>query len=411
MNSISFTSFPIAFFMKTPLLFALLGLGASPLAASAQSAITLSQSTFPATATTVERYQDANLPANAPATPTGANQNWDYRALTPLGAPYTIANLPVPAGSPFATAQWVRARTAAVGNFSYNFTSYYALSSAGRLGLGRTILRQPTSLAPLTGGANDSVVVNRQTIPFTTAGGTPYRDIPLPLTTGSREAGSLRFATTGTITVAAAGLNRTPFRIVQRIVQVDSVAGWGTARVPVAGSSTGSTPLAVLQVRERIVQQDSLYLNGAPAPALLLAALGLTQGQTRTYYTDLFFRNGSGQPVLDLYYNSRQFGVPAAADYSTESTLLASRLSAAAGGLAFVPNPSTPNAPVMLAALDGRHEALRLTVRDMLGRTVATAPARTNEPTAVLDGLPSGTYLLEAQSSTGTTSTLRVVRE
>lgn len=395
--------------MKKSLLASLLALLAGPLAASAQSAITLTSGTFPAAAGTLERYQDARPPATA--TPTGANRTWDYRSLVPQGGPYTIANLAVPAGSPFANAQWARPRTADLGNFSYAFTSYYALGSTGRLGLGRTVVRQPASLAPLTGGANDSVVVNRQTIPFTTATGAPYRDIPLPLTAGSREVGTLRFATTGTLTIAAVGLNKAPFRIVQRTTQVDSVAGWGTVRVPVAGSSSGSAALAVLQVRERVVQQDSMYLNGSPAPAALLAALGLKQGQMRVYYSDMFFRNNSAQPVLDLYYDSRLFGVPVAADYSTESTLLASRLAAAAAGLAFVPNPSSAHAPATLLALDGRHEALRLTVRDVLGRAVATASARTNEPTAVLDGLPAGTYLLEAQRANGTTSTLRIVRE
>ncbi|GAB3588614.1 T9SS type A sorting domain-containing protein [Hymenobacter daeguensis] len=397
--------------MKKHRLFPAFILGIGPLAALAQTPITLTQSNFPAAVGTVERYQDANLPAGMTATPTGASQTWDYRTLTAAGAPYTIAYLPVPSGSPFATAQWARARTAALGSFSYNFTSYYQLNSTGRLGLGRTILRQATSLGLLTGNSTDSVVVSRQTIPFTTASGTPYRDIPLPLTAGSREIGNLRFGTTGILTVAALGLTRAPFRIVQRIVQVDSVAGWGTARVPVAGSSTGSAPLAVLQVRERIVQQDSMYLNGAPAPALLLAALGLTQGQTRTYFTDLFFRSGSAQPVLDLYYNSRLFGTPNAADYSTESTLLASRLSAAAAGLAIVPNPGSTATATVLMALDGRHEALRLTVRDVLGRVVASAPARTNEPIPVLDGLPAGTYLLEILSNAGAASILRLVRE
>jgi len=399
-------------YMKTPLRLAFAALLASPFAASAQSAITLSQNTFPAAAGTVERYQDAYFSGTAPVTPTGANQTWDYRNLVPTGNPYTLDYLPVPAGSPFAAAQWTRARSASVGVLSYSFTSYYALNSTGRLGLGRTLTRQARGISTLTGGANDSVVISRQTIPFIAGGGTtPFRDIPLPLTAGSRVASTLRFATVGTLTVASAGYNRAPFRIVQRVVQVDSVAGWGTVRVPVAGNSAGSPALAVLQVRERIVMQDSMYLNGAPAPATLLAALGITQGRVTAYYSDLFFRNGSAQPALDLYYPNAAFGRPTAADYSTEASLLASRTPAAAAGLALVPNPSAANAPVVLAAANGRSEALRLTVRDMLGRPVANAAARTNEPTRVLDGLPAGTYLLEAQNSAGSSYSFRLVRE
>jgi hypothetical protein len=159
--------------------------------------------------------------------------------------------LPVPANPGIAGAQWTRARTAPVGFLAYNITSYYSLTANGRLSLGRTVARQATSLRALTGGTNDSVVVNRQTIVL----GTGLVDVLLPLTAGSHSRRSFRYGTTGTITIAAAGLNQAPFRLVKRGVYTDSVAGWGTVRVPVSGSATGSSAIPVLQVRTLSVGQ------------------------------------------------------------------------------------------------------------------------------------------------------------
>jgi hypothetical protein len=61
--------------MNKPLL--TLALLAAGFTAAAQTPITITQADFPAAAGAAERYQDANLPASVPATPTGANQTWD----------------------------------------------------------------------------------------------------------------------------------------------------------------------------------------------------------------------------------------------------------------------------------------------------------------------------------------------
>ncbi|MBF9220180.1 T9SS type A sorting domain-containing protein [Hymenobacter ruricola] len=392
--------------MNKPLL--TLTLLAAGFTAAAQTPITITQADFPAAAGAAERYQDANLPASVSATPTGANQAWDYRSLTPSGQAYALPYLPVPANSSIAGAQWTRARTAPVGFLAYNITSYYSLTANGRISLGRTVARQATSLRALTGGANDSVVINRQTISL----GAGLVDVALPLSAGAHYRRSFRYATTGIITVATAGLNQVPFRLVKRGTYTDSVAGWGTVRVPVAGSATGSSAIPVLQVRTLSVEQDSVYLNGAPAPAALLQVLNMTQGAITQYYQDDFRRRNSIQPVLSLYYATAQFGTPYTASYSTESTLLAVRnaLATELGGLSAYPNP-VARGPLTLWAGNGSRQPLRLTVRDVLGRALATAAAATGQPTAVLDGLPAGTYLLEAEGPTGARSTLRVVRE
>ena len=62
--------------------------------------------------------------------------------------------------------------------------------------------------------------------------------------------------------------------------------------------------------------------------------------------------------------------------------------------------------PLTLSTDNGCHEPLRLTVRDVLGRALATAPAATNEP-IIFNNLPAGTYLLKAEGATGARNTVR----
>ena len=376
--------------------------------AAAQAPIALTQATFPAAAGTVERYQSADAARSTlAATTTGPSQTWDYRSLVASSSgQYSVTNLPVPAPSAFAGAQWTRAQQSRIGGFYYTYTGYQALAATGRLALGRSLARQPLSLATITGGANDSVVINRQTVPYSSGG---IVDFPLPLTAGNRVSRNFRFGTTGTLTAQAFGLNNAPFRIVQRYQYVDSVAGWGTLRVPVAGAAAGSSAFPVLQVRSRTVRQDSIFLNGSPAPALLLQALNLTQGAITATYYDQFWRNNSAQPLLELYYPSPSYGTPTAADYSAESTLLAARAAAPAPATLRVwPNPVGADQNIHLALATS--PALTVAVRDAQGRLVAQGTAPAGQPVDLLRGLPAGIYLVETLTATGR-ATARVVVE
>ncbi|KAA9333350.1 hypothetical protein F0P96_10290 [Hymenobacter busanensis] len=395
--------------------FTLLPLALLALPALAQSPITLTQATFPASAATVEKYQDAALPAGLGTPTTGANQSWDYRALFPSGSAYQLLNLSVPPSPAFAGAQWTRANTNSIGNVSYVLTTYFNLTATGRMALGRSIIRQPFSIAARTGGANDSIVVNRQTVPY--GGPSGIADFPLPLTAGSRSQQTFRIGVAGTLTVAAAGLNRAPFRVVQRYTYVDSVAGWGTLRIPVAGRAAGSDPLPVLLVRSRTIRQDSVYLNGTPAPAALLAAFGLSQGAVTTFYLDHFWRTGSAQPLLELYYPNSRYTTPSFADYSTESNVLAVKASSgvAAQWQAW-PNPLAAGQPLQLA-LPGAQagQPVLLTVTDALGRVVLQQPlplvnSAAMLPAAATAALRPGLYTLTLRQGTHQAST-KLIRE
>lgn len=367
--------------------------------ALAQTAVTLAPATFPAAATTVEYYQDADAGRSSLApTATGANRTWDYRSLVSGGGgAYTLANQSVPAGG-IAGAQWARAEQTSLVGLTYAYVAYQALGPAGRLSLGRVVPRQVTYLGNVTGNGTDSAVVSRQTTLFGPAG---VVDFPLPLTAGSYARRTLRFATQGTITVQAFGLTNAPFRIVQRYVFVDSVAGWGTLRLPAAGRPAGTGPVPVLLVRGLVLRQDSIYLNGSPAPPALLAGLGVAQGEVSVAYYDRFWRPNSAQPALEFAYPDDLYRTPTGARYSTETSLLPTRPAALpATSVAVWPNPATPGQPLHV---EWNHagQPLALAVRDAQGRLVLRRVAPAGQPLALPTGLPAGLYLLEAITATG----------
>lgn len=363
----------------------------SGLTAVAQSPITLTQSNFPALASTVELYNIANPAGVVPAT-TGANQSWNYGSLTAAGQSTVTYGAP-PATPAFAGTTRTYAYALPLGPFQVAGTVSQALTTTGLKYLGYSIPLQRFGLGALTTVPTDSLIIPAQSMPVSAT------LVAFPTTVGTVNRNFYRSGTTGQVTAAIFSLNRTPLRLVQRITSTDSVAGYGTLRTPAAG---GTTANQVLLVRSRVVEVDSFYLAGQPAPALLLAGLGVQQGAVQLTYSDSFYRAGSSQEVLGLTYDSGTYQVVTGAYYSREASLLAARdgLAATVGGISAYPNPFTQG-PLVLAAGNGSHAAVTLTVRDVLGRQLAAGRGQLGQPSSLLAGLPRGSYLLEIATADG----------
>jgi hypothetical protein len=376
----------------------LLPLLTASLAAAAQTPITLTQSNFPALASTVELYNTASI-TGVTAPTTGANQTWNYGGL--IATSQASATYSAPSATPaFAGTTRTYMYALPLGPFQVQGVGSQALTSSGLKYLGYSIPRQRFGLAALTGVTTDSLVVPAQSV---TVGTTL---VAFPTTVGTVTKNVYRSGTTGLLTVSQVLLNKTPLRLVQRVSSTDSVAGYGTLRIPVSGGTSASQ---VLLVRSRVIEVDSFYLAGQPAPAVLLAALGVTQGVASGSYYDNFYRAGSSQPLLGFNYTSATYQTLQSAYYSRETTLLGTlpSLAAAVGGLSAYPNPLAQG-PLMLAAGNGSQAAVTLTVRDVLGRQLATGRGQLGQPTTLLAGLPQGTYLLEIGTADGQRAVQRV---
>jgi hypothetical protein len=344
--------------------------------------------------------------ATGVATPsTGANQTWNYTGLVANGQFSNSYTAPI-TSSPFTGTTRAYTYTISLGILTVQSTAYEALTATGLRYQGYRLLTQRFGLGSVTGFPTDSVVVPAQTVAANSI------RFAFPTTTGTVNRQSYRIGTTGLLTVALAGYNRTPLRLVQRMSNVDSVAGWGTVRIPTS-TGTASPLIAALLLRRRAIEVDSFYIGNQPAPALLLAALGITQGATTVSYSDALYRSGSSQPLLSLGYPSSARTAPNAVSFSREASLVTStrsELATQVGGLRAFPSPSADGS-LTIAAGNGSRQAVRLTVRDMLGRAFATTPAYTGEPTAVLAGLHTGLYLVEVEAASGARSTVRVAVE
>jgi len=370
----------------------------SSLATQAQTAITLTQSNFPATATTTDRWNSA-LPTNVAAPGLGANQTWNYASLQGVAPDVRTYAAPA-AGSAFPAATRTVNSSLTLGTINLVRVNYQQLSATGLANLGQSNPTQRFSLQQVTGSNTDSLIVLAQSTPAN------YQVVSFPFTTGSHLRQTYRIGVIGRLKVPALLLNNTPMRLVQNIVRVDSVAGWGNVLLPTA--SSGTVSVRALLVRRKYVQRDSLYLNGQPAPAALVAAFNLQQGQQTVYYSDWFYRENSGQTLLELYYANASYQAPNEIYYSTEASLLSSRSALTLTGISAYPNPAAAGSPVMLAAADGQRQTLTLTVRDLLGRSLATDTGITGQPTNVLAGLPQGNYLLEIRTADGRQGTQRI---
>ena len=188
------------------------------------------------------------------------------------------------------------------------------------------------------------------------------------MTSTTRTGRTKRVVTSSNITVQSYALNQAPLLYVQRITTLDSVVGWGTLRIPVAGNPSGSAPIPVLLERRSFVEQDSFYLNGQPAPAALLNALGQTQGVTSSTYRQRFFRQNAAQPVLNIAYADSRYATPTGAAYSDEQSIPLGTQAArtvTGGGLLAWPNPAVAGQPLQFAlAASTPGQPLHICLRD-----------------------------------------------
>ncbi|PJJ59554.1 T9SS type A sorting domain-containing protein [Hymenobacter chitinivorans] len=405
--------------MKYLLPLALLGALLNGLTATAQTgSITLTPANFPASPTAVDRYRPAHgvsHPGFVLPQP-GAGRVWDYSSLTADSAALEQTYQAPPAAGPFPTAQRRYALATTTPErlalpqhgLWHSFTGevYEDVRADGRRLLGQTFDEQQFAL-PSTNGTPGNFL----RVPAQTETDYNYRT-PLPLTATTNSRSSAYERMFPEITLRELGLNAVRVRLVHyTVIQTDEVVGYGTLQLP--KPTGGSAAFPALMVRTHRQEIDSAYLQGQPAPAAVLQALQMEQGQRQDVYQTAFYRENSSQPALLLYHTDATFSTLRnwfSIWFSGEdnlSTITGVRpAQARAGALQAYPNPTT--AGQLTLVLPGERQALQVVVRDLLGRQMATAAAVSGQPTPVLQGLSAGLYLVEATTPAGLRSTVRV---
>lgn len=226
-------------------------------------------------------------------TPTeGPNQLWDYSSLVSTKTEYNeifdaTDNTVFPeANSYFNSNQGFPGLT-------FPTRQYTLVDEKGwrLLGVSSAAISYP--IGAITGSPTDSLKYPD----FETDANSSYLQFPLTYQTKFSHAYS--DVTPFELTVAGFGLNQVPGSFNSTVTVTREVTGYGNLIIP-KSDGTPSTPIKVLLVKSTVESVDSVFLGGASAPAPLLAAFGITQGQLRSETDYAFYGADFGSSILFL---------------------------------------------------------------------------------------------------------------
>lgn len=332
---------------------------------------------------------------NIPAPQEGSNIVYDYSSLVAVDQdliPYNLAT---------------REGFTDYDRFSYGssnlgpvplFSEYYTKkTAAGIQRTGSYKLPQNLGLELFTGSNLDSLKFPGNSVIFEE----PAFDIQYPATYGSSWASDYIFTTNFNISVAAFGLNQVPGYQVQNVEFTMEVAGSGTLILPTLDGP--SEPFDVLVFKETRQSTDTVYLGGALAPAALLDAFGLAQGQMNIQNRYYFYTENQERPLMVLYMSEDWVTVTQcffASDDITNSVVTVENTDLAKP----YPNPVRQNEAVIFNVPN--HGNCVLSVYDQLGQLVATESQQSSSGNTLTwntsSKTPVGMYIYSIENVDGT---------
>ncbi len=360
-----------------------------------QTAITINASDMPVP---TAPYNVASITAvNASL---GNNQAWDYSAY-PSSNP--TQNEYIAEGDPFFTSAgvdvYLNSTKALSSSKYYEVAHEFDFNANAVKQNGFYVYPQSYSLGTTTGNNNDSLIFPQQGYILANS----RTVFPFPFTANSAWRSTTRYSVDFALTVASYGLNNTPAKHVFYLVQEDSIVGWGTLRVYTP--SGASIPYEVLMGRRGSYSVDSFYVGGAPAPAPLLTAFTVTQGQiTGANYGYNFYRKGSFNYLMRLYYGTDNTftSLQQAFIHTDDITAAVGTENPNSYSTFLYPNPT--NGSLLNVQVLGKNVQLtHYVVLDMMGRTVQTGTPQTNGSGSVsillAENLANGKYVIKVQDS------------
>lgn len=377
--------------MKKPLLF----ITCMSIAVSSQAQITLDYSNAPSDAQcqipdTMDRIKMNTLPDVTPK----ANANWDITTATDSNVYSNFFNRPANSAT-FPTATFVIPRHYIINaGLMYDFDAMRDVSTAGIITLGEHINRQAIPLVSITTNPNDSLVFIDQDIVYNA----PEHKIKYPCTMGTKWRDSVVLVTKFNLTVTSSGLNNTPGeRKATRITDYE-VTGWGKMRVnDHKGNATGYTDVLVVDRTE--VTTDSFFLGGMPAPPSLLAAFGVTQGQTQPQYKRFYFRAGEYVGLLEINYEDAAFTKVEQIRKHSQRLEPTSVNTINKEQISIYPNPVIKGS--FTVNIDGPEDNFSYQIFNVTGQLAETGIVPSNGLIEIKQNLPAGTYIIKLTSSEG----------
>jgi|GEM_PF-6736264 len=206
---------------------------------------------------------------------------------------------------------------------------------------------------------------------------------------GSSWGGTSRAVTNFTLSIAAFGLNNAPGQYIARTQHSSRVAGWGEALLP---KSITTKRVKALLIVTSITNIDSIYLNGIPAPAPLLSALGVVQGRLLNDSSYYLYTSGLSYELAVQEFNMGSVSSTDINRNANNSTSTVGILDAKAQmNVEVYPNPVTEGFVNINIPLGGS----TFYITDMSGKIVRTIMYPTaGLQTVALSDLNPGVYIL-----------------
>jgi hypothetical protein len=269
--------------------------------------ITINRTDFAVSSTGLDSAAWKLMTKTGAVSPTfGNNQTWDYTVLRDSTSRifkyfYDLAASSGPLPTVFADATHTFASTISFQNFSSPSRVYEKLDATGYAQLGYTTNEAKYSLVNISGGAKDSIYLLASAFRYSN----PWTYYKFPMTANTVWKTNYKDTTNIQLSVALLALNKAPGMRVSQYTIVDTIVGWGTLKLrnPSGGTALNFAVLLQWETRTRL---DSFFLNGAPAPDLIMGALGLTQGSLTIFQTYNFQGIGFNEPFL--YFSTNAAG-------------------------------------------------------------------------------------------------------
>ncbi|MCB0711122.1 MAG: T9SS type A sorting domain-containing protein [Ignavibacteriae bacterium] len=237
----------------------------------------------------------------------GENKVWDYSGVVNGTNVFSYSFL-TPDNSEVPNATTVRNSMYALNAFTLTGQSYREVRSNGEFYVANSY----------DGGRFDLDLTSYIEIPNQTqlidpVKGNGLTELLLPASYGSHWDTEAKLRINTLVTVPAAGLNQTPLTYLTTRIEVDSIVGWGTLKLP------GGVTLDVLLKYNVRITIDSFYIGDQPAPDILLFAFGVEQGAQELKRKYSFHAPGIADDIL--FYSEFPSGTSAGYrnDLSTSS--------------------------------------------------------------------------------------------
>lgn len=361
---------------------------------SAHAQITLSSSNAPSLSLcqqgdSFRRLKLNSIPSIAPAT----NATWDMTTASDSVRTWQLRDVAM-SSTAFPNAGFYNEAYYNFAVLGYNTTNIKNVTANGILMYGVHIDRQAISLAPFTGNTTDSVVFPLQDVVFNT----PDVELKYPITMGDSWGASIKYITDLNLTVAAYSLNNTPGERHVELAVNKSVVGWGKMRVN-DENGVATDYMDVLMVKMVRVVKDSFYLAGSPAPASLLSAFGLSQGQTQVRSVYSFYRANEYAPLLEAVYEDSTFSKIERCDIHEDRLKPTSVRTISREKVDVYPNPITGNS--FTVKVTSANKGAKYELYNMTGQMLQSGVLSVNGKVELETAYPTGNYLIKLRTRYG----------